>query len=432
MKVATFNKRFFDFLSLSSSPYHVVNALASILENAGFNRVKEDDSIRSSGTKPNFLIREDGSIIAWNKSAAEPEGFRIVGSHSDSPALKLKPKPDVYKDNIHQLGVEVYGGALLNPWFDRELSLAGRVTFISSSGEVLSRLVDFNREIAYIPSLAIHFDRNGNTDKSVNAQKDITPLAAIINNHNQPFTTHLTSLIEKSYTSKVKEILDFDLFFYDCSPARYSGFNKEFITAGKLDNQLSCFVAIQALLRANKQSNFVFICNNHEEIGSTSASGAQGNLLQSFFERIEPDPDKRYRLLANSFFISIDNAHATHPNFSDKHEPSHKIALNGGPVIKINANQRYASTSLSTSVFKILCRETHVPFQEFVMRNDLACGSTIGPFTAAKLGLKTVDVGAASLGMHSVRELTGSDDPFMLFSVISHFLSRKKLPQVLS
>jgi aspartyl aminopeptidase len=225
--------------------------------------------------------------------------------------------------------------------------------------------------------------------------------------------------------------LGFDLFMYDCQSPGYAGVNNEFILSSRLDNLLSCFVLVSAVAQASMDNSFMFVCNNHEEIGSNTASGAQGNLLMSAFERLFPNPSDRHRLLANSFFVSVDNAHALHPNFTEKHEPSHDIALNRGPVLKINASQKYATTGISNGIFKTLCAEKDIQAQEFVMRSDMACGSTIGPLTASKLGLKSVDIGAPSLAMHSIREMTGSRDPMLIFTVLRHFLQRKSLPRVI-
>jgi len=226
----------------------------------------------------------------------------------------------------------------------------------------------------------------------------------------------------------VAEILGFDMFCYDTQPPCHIGYKNEFISGSRLDNLLSCYVGMRSMLEANGSGNRMFICNNHEETGSTSATGALGSLPVAVIERLIPDVESRQICLGRSFFISMDNAHGVHPNYADKSDPSHSIQLNHGPVIKINANQRYATNSFSNASFQMLAKEVGVKTQEFVMRSDMACGSTIGPLIASQLGVRTVDVGAPSLAMHSIRELTGSQDPYLLYQPILHFLSREHLP----
>ena len=433
MNTSDFNRRFFSFLDSSPTPYHAVKNMSEIFESVGIQKIVEKDDISFGIGQPSFFIREDGSLVAFNVGNEKEKGFRILGSHSDSPCLKIKAKPDIAENTYHKLGIEVYGGALLNPWFDRELSIAGRVTFSNDENKAFSTLINFASPVGIIPSLAIHFDRQANNEKKINPQKDIIPIVGLNIDEDGCLSNILLKYLQnnKPHLSP-QALLDYDLFLYDCNPARYSGFNEEFIGSSRLDNLLSSFAAAVSIANSNKKTNFIFICNNHEEIGSTSASGAQGNLLQSLFERMYPNPQERYKLLAQSFLISIDNAHATHPNFPETHDKCHTINLNHGPVLKINANHRYASTGISGGIFKILANEVGVKVQEFVMKNDMACGSTIGPITAAKLGVNTVDVGSASLAMHSIREITGSKDPYLLYKVLQHFINRATIPEIQS
>jgi aspartyl aminopeptidase len=432
MNTQTLNQSLFSFISQSPSPFHAVRCMKNILDDAGFIPLNESADWKITAGQPHYIVREDGSLVAFNVGLKDRDTFRIVGSHSDSPCLQLKPKPDIYEKEYHQLGVEIYGGALLNPWFDRELSIAGRVVYQQDDNVICSRLLDFMRPIAVIPSLAIHLDRNANSEKNINSQKEIVPIIGLTTDRkhciNDIILDQLTTEVK---STTIKNILGFDLFLYDCQAPSYAGVDNEFILSSRLDNLLSCFVLVSAVSQANRDNSFMFVCNNHEEIGSNTASGAQGNLLISIFERLFPDPSDRHRLLANSFFISVDNAHAMHPNYTEKHEPSHDIALNRGPVLKINSTHKYATTGISTGIFKTLCAEKDIKVQEFVMRSDMACGSTIGPLTASKLGLKTVDIGAPSLAMHSIREMTGSRDPILMFTVLRHFLQRENLPRVI-
>lgn len=431
MKTDTFNKRFFSFLSSATSPYHATFHIAKLLQKAGYKQITERKIPEATANQSLFQIRNDGAIIAFFISKNIKNGFRIIGSHTDSPCLKIKPKPFISNNKYLQLGVEVYGGALLNPWFDRELSISGRVTVLTRSNEIKSVLVDFKKAVGYIPSLAIHLDRNANKEKKINPQKDIIPLVGLGSQSPRYFSELLVSEIERDYPDiQCEKILDNDLFFYDNHFPSFVGFNNEYISSGRLDNLLSCFVSAQAMVNCGNDNNLMLIFNNHEEVGSTSSSGAQGNFAHSVIERLLPNNQDKYTCMDNSFFLSIDNAHASHPNFSEKHDAQHQIHLNYGPVLKINANQRYASDAASNSIFRILCDECDIPVQNFVMRNDMACGSTIGPLTSSKLGISTVDIGAASLAMHSCRELTGKKDPILLYRTVLHFLNRKKIPVI--
>ncbi len=434
MNKKSLNLKLFTFLNNSPTPYHAVGEIVKILEKSGFHALSEKERWQPEKGQPYYIIREDGALVAFNigNKKISSHGFKIVGAHSDSPCLQIKPKPDLYEKSYHKLGVEVYGGALLAPWFDRELSIAGRVCYQTKNNEIKTNLINFNRPVAIIPSLAIHLDRNANKEKSINSQKDISLLFGLGGKSNDSaFKEHLIEQIKKEHKDdELVDILGFDLFCHDYHKACFTGIDDEFIVSGRLDNLLSCFISTQAIITADRSSNFMFICNSHEEIGSTSTSGAQSNLALSVFERLLPETDSRYTSFAQSFFISIDNAHATHPNFSDKSDPSHNIQLNYGPVLKLNANKRYASSSRSSGLFKLLCKEANVKFQEFVMRNDMACGSTIGPMTSAKLGVNTVDIGTASLAMHSIRELTGSEDPYLMFKVVQQFFNKKALSVV--
>ncbi len=431
MKATSLNSQLFSYLGKATTPFHAVKEICLILQNSGFSCIDEKEEWDIQPGKPYYFIRDGGSVIAFNIGKKNDTSFRILGAHSDSPCLQIKPHADLYEKSYHRVGVEVYGGALLSSWFDRELSIAGRVIFQTKNNEIVTELVDFNKAAAVIPSVALHLDRKANTEKSLNPQTDITPLIGLTGDSQPRLTEQVTEWINTQHGEKVvNEILSFDLFLYDYHKPCYAGMNNDFILSGRLDNLLSSFLAATAAASADRNNSFLFICNNHEEVGSNTSSGAQGNMLLSLFERIYPDNERRYRVLANSFFISIDNAHAIHPNHPEKHDPSHEIFLNQGPVLKINASHKYASTASSNAVFKYLCLEAGVPVQEFVMRNDLQSGSTIGPMTAAKLGLKTVDIGAATLAMHSVREMTGSRDPHLLFLVLQHFFQCDQLPEI--
>jgi aspartyl aminopeptidase len=348
-------------------------------------------------------------------------GLRMIGAHTDSPCLKVKPSPLRREQNCLQLGVEVYGGALLRPWFDRELSLAGRVCWQDKDGSLCSALLDFQRPVAIIPSLAIHLNREANKQQEVNRQTDIVPLLGLAGGEPADFQ----QILREQLRSLLPEaepvgIIDHELFFYGPAPPALTGLNKEFLVSARLDNLASCFAALHALQAA--EANCLIVLNDHEEVGSMTAAGAQGPFLRELLERLLPDATARQTVLRQSFFISADNAHAVHPNFAAKHDPQHLPKLGLGPVIKFNANQRYATTAASAARFRQLCVQAGVPVQDFVSRSDMGCGSTIGPLTASGIGVETVDVGIPSLAMHSIRETAACADCLHLCAVLRHFL----------
>lgn len=434
MQEDRFNQDFFQFLQGSPTPFHAVSCMAKKLRNAGFRQLSEIESLDLQSGSSYFIIRDNGALAAFTLASTNnpDQAFRIMGAHTDSPSLQIKPLAGKAVNSFFQLGVEVYGGPLLAPWFDRDLSIAGRVVGTTAEGRLTTLLVDFQRPVAIIPSLAIHLDREANNGRAINRQKELAPIfSQVTRDDSLNFSSILVEQVNKEHpNSKLTAIMGFDLFCYDCQPPSFLGLGNEFITAGRLDNLLSCFVGVTAMTETGMDNNRLLICNNHEEIGSVTATGAKGSFLHSILERIMPDPVTRNHVLRSSFLVSMDNAHSVHPNFSDKSEPEHMPLLNHGPVIKANANQSYATTSVSAAVYKTMAAEAGVATQDFVMRSDMACGSTIGPHTAATLGIPTVDIGAPTLAMHSIREMTGSRDPFLLYRTMKQFLTRERLPQI--
>ncbi|BBB25676.1 aspartyl aminopeptidase [Amphritea japonica ATCC BAA-1530] len=425
MQKDPFNQQLFEFLADAPTPFHAVYEMRGWLQQAGYIELEEQNawSVHPGGRY--FIVRNESSIIAWNMPANSDlidSGMRMVGAHTDSPCLKVKPNPETVRQGCLRLGVEVYGGALLNPWFDRDLSLAGRVSYVGTEGNVKSELVDFSRPIAIIPSLAIHLDREANKDRTVNPQNDLPPILAQLHGDGK---AELRQLLKKELAAididDVDEVLDYELFFYDVQKPSYIGLDNEFFASARLDNLLSCFIGLQALLDSDTDQGALLVCNDHEEVGSMSAAGAQGPMLKQLLERLLPDSESRNRMIANSMMVSVDNAHAVHPNFTDKHDGNHGPRMNSGAVIKINANQRYASNSETSALFRHIAQQEGVTLQSFVVRSDMACGSTIGPITAAEIGVKTIDIGVPQLAMHSIRELAGSDDPVNLAKVLSRF-----------
>ena len=408
MDKSQFNQSLIDFLNAAPTPFHAVQVMADKLLDAGFKELHEENQWNTEPGKY-FVTRNQSSIIAFNLGSTElrKSGIRIVGAHTDSPCLKAKPRPNRNKLGYHQIGVEVYGGVLLNPWFDRDLSLAGRVTHKSTEGKLQNTLINLKKPIAIIPSLAIHLDREANNNRKVNPETDMAPVLL------QSETDYsLEELIAPHINDH--EILATELSFYDTNPAAVIGERDQFLASARLDNLLSCFTGLTSLVEADNNHTNLLVCNDHEEVGSASFSGAEGTFLRDVLERITNPGEDRRRTFARSLLISTDNAHGIHPNYPDKHESNHGPILNKGPTVKFNANQRYATNSETAGDFKALCQSVDVPIQEFVNRADMACGSTIGPITAKEIGVKTLDVGVPTFAMHSIRELAGTEDAYNL------------------
>jgi aspartyl aminopeptidase len=415
-----FNSDLMAFLDASPTPFHAVKCMSEILTKSGFTELNESDNWTLKSGDKHFISRNGSSIIAFSVGSAPlvTAGLRMTGAHTDSPCLMIKPQPEIAKKGYIQLGVEVYGGALLNPWFDRDLSIAGRLVYRNKQQQLKQTLVDFKRPVAVIPSLAIHLDRKANSDRTVNAQTDLPPLL-MMSDKSESFRT----LLADEFLSDGEEVLDYELCLYDTQGAAMVGITNELLASARLDNLLSCFVTTQALLQANTTNTCLMVCNDHEEVGSVSAVGADGPFLDAVIARLS-EADERNSVIDKSLMISCDNAHAVHPNYPNKHDNEHGPRLNGGPVIKVNVKQRYATTSLTASLFRQLCADVDVPVQSFVSRSDTACGSTVGPITAARLGVPTLDVGIPQLAMHSCREVTGSEDAARLTDVLIAFFNR--------
>ena len=419
-----------DFLKRSPSPFHATQSMAEALQAAGYQALDERETWQLQPQGRYYVTRNDSSIIAIKLGQHDPvqHGIRMVGAHTDRPCLKVKPQPELARHGYWQLGVEVYGGVLLSPWFDRDLSLAGRVTF-KHNEQLQSRLIDFKHAIASIPSLAIHLNREANSGWAINAQTELPPvLAQLQGETKQDFRALLADQLQREHAISDACVLDYELCFYDSQPAALIGLNQDFIASARLDNLLSCYSGLQALLNSNDQHSQVLVCTDHEEVGSNSACGADGPFLEQVLRRVLNSEEDFVRCIQHSLLISADNAHGIHPNYADKHDANHGPLLNHGPVIKVNANQRYATTSETSSFFKLLCQQADIPVQSFVTRSDLGCGSTIGPITASQLGVQTIDIGVPTFAMHSIRELAGSKDLGYLLSVLQTFYNSPQLP----
>lgn len=430
----SFNKGLSNFLQASPTPFHAVRTMVIALEAASFIHLDESAAWELEPNKAYYVTRNDSSLIAFKTGLGDVlnAGIKMVGAHTDSPCLKVKPQAEILKHGYAQLGVEVYGGALLNPWFDRDLSIAGRVNYLDKHNNIGACLIDFEKPIASIPSLAIHLDRDANRKREINAQTYL-PAIVLQTDDAKPmdFKAILLDFLQNSLQlNEAVTVLDYELSLYDVQAPSNIGLNDEFFASARLDNLLSCYVGMQSLLESEGIQPALLVCSDHEEVGSVSAVGAAGPFLEVVLERIieklgagKYEAEAKQRTLSKSIMISVDNAHGIHPNFSDKHDKNHGPILNKGPVIKTNANQRYASNSETSAMFRQICEQEGVPVQSFVVRSDMACGSTIGPIVSGELGVQTLDIGVPTFAMHSIRELAGSKDAAYLAKVLCHFFN---------
>lgn len=423
------------FIDASPTPYHAVAEAVRRLASAGFRECVETELWTLDPGDRRYVVRHGGSLVAFQVGSESPVegGFRIVGAHTDSPNLRLKPNADRSCEGYRQLVVEPYGGILLHTWLDRDLSIAGRVTL--REGDVLqSVLLDFDRPLARVPSLAIHLNRDlKEKGLHLNPQTQALPLMGL--EDSPPLAQLLATELRAQKIADVtpEEILAFDLMLYDSQPSRIIGSDAAFIAAPRLDNLASCHASVSALLGAAASNDLgratrAVVLYDHEEVGSESAQGAGGNLLVEALERIVAAykggaAQGLARARARSRVVSADMAHGVHPNFADKHEPGHKPVLGRGPVIKSNVNQSYATDAVTAGEFATLCAAQGAAPQHFTSRNDQPCGSTIGPITAARTGIPTVDVGNPMLSMHSCREMAGSADVAPMIRVLQAFFA---------
>jgi aspartyl aminopeptidase len=417
------------FLQRSPTPYHAVEEAKSRLLAAGFHELALADSWRDRAPG-GYVVAREGTLIAFTLPAgSRVSGFHLVGAHTDSPNLRLKPLPELTRHGYRQLGVEVYGGVLLNSWLDRDLGLAGRLLVRAAGGEPQAHLVHIERPLLRVAQLAIHLDRDVNERGLVlNRQDHLAPIWG-------EAVKDAPSLAQFCATEAgiaPAELLGLDLMLYDLAAPTLGGEKGEFIFSARLDNLAMCHAGVSALCDAGAKIEAgrpapVLVLFDHEEIGSQTASGAASSLLPSVLERavlaLGGEREDYHRALAGSMCISTDMAHAVHPNYADKHEAQHQPKMNGGPVIKVNAQQRYATQAPTAARFAELCRAEEIPVQYYAHRTDLPCGSTIGPITATVLGIPTVDVGNPMLSMHSAREMAGSRDPAAMRRVLRRFFS---------
>lgn len=414
------------FLSDSVTPFHAVEVMSKTLRQAGFEQLDQFDAVRMAPGKGYFVVHQGSSLMALRAGQNGVEaGLRLVGAHTDSPNLAVKPNPVKGRDGCIQLGVDIYGGALLNPWFDRDLGMAGRVTVLTQDNALSTALFDTGRAVAVIPSLAIHLDREANSQRSINPQKDVVPLVMLGEPQQFDLKAWLAQELGRVDSQwRGARVMDYELSLYDRQPPEQIGIDGDFIASARLDNLLSCYAGMRALIDADDAEWSLFVATDHEEVGSASTAGAQGPMLMDALAALAPDPKLNRLMRAQSWMMSVDNAHATHPNYADRHDDQHSPRLGDGPVIKINRNQRYATTGEGAARLRVLAERAEIDLQSFVMRSDLACGSTIGPITATETGIPTTDIGIPTLAMHSIRELACAADVPQLGALLNAFYRR--------
>ena len=412
------------FINHSPSPYHAAMCIEEFLESKGFESLDESAEWNLEPDGKYYTTRNHTSLIAFRFGSVST-GIRAIGAHLDSPCLRLSPNASFNRIGYEQFNVEVYGSALLRTWFDRDLSLAGRVFVQNSDGSVMSLLIDADAPLAVIPSVAIHLERKANEVQEINSQIHMNPIFSIdVESDNQSLETALVKAnpeLENDFESG--KILSHDLRFYDMNEPRITGISGEFLSSARIDNLLSCFAGMYAIANASTDNFCMLVCNDHEEVGSISDSGAGGTFLSSVLERtVGLNPT----VIRRSMLLSADGAHGIHPNYPEKHDAAHAPVLNQGVVIKVNANQRYATSDETNAYIRWLCDGLEIPSQTFVSRNDMACGSTIGPIVASELGIKTADVGVAQFAMHSIRELAGTKDALDFTRLLTAFLESEQ------
>ena len=420
-----------DFLYDSPSACHGVKETQKILDKNGFIEIKEADKWDLKAKGKYYVIKNDSALIAFEVGTGDIEetGFRLIGAHTDVPGFRIKPNPQMISEGKYvKLNTEVYGGPILHTWFDRPLSIAGKVSLKGASPlKPETRLVNINKPLLIIPSLAIHMNREVNEGFKINRQVDTLPLLGLINDKLEKEDYLMNILAEELQVNK-EDILNFELGLYEYEKGMLIGMNEELISSGRFDDLWMVYAGVRALVDSREnEATKVMICIDNEEIGSLTAEGANSTLLNNILERITlglgKDREGYYRTLANSIMISADLAHAVHPNLGDKHDPTNRPVLEGGPVLKIAASGSYSTDSFNGAVFAGVCEAAGVPFQKFVNRSDVRGGTTIGPVTAANLTIPVIDMGAPVLGMHSIRELASVKDNYYTVKAFTEFFS---------
>ncbi|MGM9844094.1 MAG: M18 family aminopeptidase [Muribaculaceae bacterium] len=419
-----------NFLDGSPCNFLAVSNIAKRLEAEGFTHLDQRDKWNLTPGGKYYVTQNDSAIFGFIVGT-EPvyNGYKIITAHSDSPGFRIKPAPEMLCDgNILKLNTEVYGGPILYTWFDRPLSIAGRVILRSNDPlHPVTRLVKFDSPLLTIPHLAIHYNRSVNDGNPLSRQKDMLPVIAHINDTAEK-DGYILNLVAKELGVEAKEILDFDLTLYDTTPACLVGVNNEFLTSGRIDDLSMAYSAMVALLDStDTRMTRVMAIFDNEETGSETKQGACSPVLTHILQRINSslggDDETYMRAVAASFMVSADNGHATHPNYPEKQDPTNHPVLGGGPVIKINANCKYMSDADSAAVFRTICEDAGVPYQYFVNHSDVAGGSTLGNKLTAQINLRGVDMGAAQWAMHSVRETASAQDMIYIVRAFTQFFN---------
>ena len=419
------------FMDSSVCNFLAVDTIKKVLVENGFVEKRLEDAFNCQAGEKFFVTKNDSAIFAvtvGNKPVSET-GFKIISAHSDSPCFRIKPNPEMVSgDGLVRLNTEVYGGPILYTWFDRPLSLAGRVILKGESAlRPVTRLLKIDNPILVIPHLAIHFNRSVNEGNPLSKQKDMLPILTRISDSLEA-NNLLIRYVAQSLDVAVSDILDFDLFVYDTEKACVVGMNDEFVLSGRLDDLSMAHAAITAITEAtDTESTCVSAIFDNEETGSGTKQGAHSPVLTNILRRIATcqgvDFEGFCQAVSKSFLISADNAHAYHPNYGEKYDPTNHPAIGGGPVIKINANCKYMTDAHSAAIFKSLCIEAGSPYQYFVNHSDVAGGSTLGNIFTGQLDIEGVDVGSPLLAMHSVRETASTQDHVNMIKVFKQFFS---------
>lgn len=424
-------KDLIDFIYESPTAFHAVETVKNVLDKNGFSELKETEKWNLKPEEKYYVVKNNSAITAFimGRESVITNGFKIVGVHTDSPTFRIKPHAEMTSDGSYlKLNTEVYGGPILNTWMDRPLSIAGRVILKSSNPmKPNCKLLNIKKPILIIPNIAIHMNREVNKGFEVNSQKHTLPLVGMINDKLSKEDFLLNTVASELNIDK-NEIIDFDLFLYEYEKGCIMGINDEFISSGRLDDLSMVHAALEAIINSKPSSaTNVLVCFDNEEIGSTTKQGADSIFLSSILERIvekeETGKEAYFRALSNSFIISSDLAHAVHPNFEEKSDPTNRPVINKGPVIKINANFSYTTDAYSSAIYEGICKEDSIPVQKFVNRSDSRGGSTIGPISWSHVNIPSVDIGNPILAMHSIRELGGVDDHYYITKSFRGFYS---------
>jgi aspartyl aminopeptidase len=418
-------RQLLDFIDTSPTPWHAVASAEARLRERGFVRLEETERWQLADGGRYYVVRGGASLVAFvlGRGPLAETGMRIVGAHTDSPGLRLKPRPALPGDGMLRLAAEVYGGAIVATFTDRDLSLAGRIVVHSAAGAE-TQLLRFDEPLVRLPNLAIHMNREVNDQGlKLNKQTELPLMLATLDDEKEA-EGHLRKLLAERVQAEPADLLSWDLAVYDVQKGCFWGADGQFIASARLDNLSSCHAALQALMATEQPTaTCVAAFFDHEEVGSESATGAGGTFAADVIDRLcnhaALDNEDRHRAMAKSFFISADMAHAYQPNFPAAYEPGHKVMVNKGPVIKIHANQRYTTSAETAARFIGYCEQAGVPYQQYAHRGDLACGSTIGPIVAAQLGIASVDVGSAMWAMHSARESAGAHDQAYMIAALA-------------